>query len=427
MNREDVRKLLGGYATGTLTPAEQQALFEAALEDQELFDTLAREQPLRELLRDPGAKAELLAALDEPKQRWYERFAAWKPAIAAAALAGVAGIAVFVVRPGRHSVPPLEVAQLRPPAPPIQPAAPAPAPAMKAPQSAAAESRRKGSRPAPTARQLAAPEPLGPKRAAKSKDVQLADTPVEVAAAVAPPPAAPAAQPVRTDALSRVKVSAEASPKPAVSDRRPMVGGVVGGVTGGFSAGANQPPGARDLYYAGVSGFLPKEEDASKTEKRAEAKQRNVVTSGPAAFGAGTGLLRPASAPSATNLGVKYTILRKPPAGEFVETTPNNLKAGDTVAVRFEANDDGYLLVQGRRAGELRPIYSGRLERLTPLTIPALDPADQELVVTFSRQPQPAATASLVRTQEAEMERATYVVTDRRSAPVQFTIRLDYR
>ena len=53
---------MGGYATGTLTDAEQEALFAAALEDQELFDALAREQSLRELLRDPAAKAELLAA-----------------------------------------------------------------------------------------------------------------------------------------------------------------------------------------------------------------------------------------------------------------------------------------------------------------------------------------------------------------------------
>ena len=47
MKREHVRKLLGGYATGTLTPDEQQALFEAALNDQELFDALAGEEALR--------------------------------------------------------------------------------------------------------------------------------------------------------------------------------------------------------------------------------------------------------------------------------------------------------------------------------------------------------------------------------------------
>ena len=58
MSPEDIKKLLGGYATGTLTAAEQQALFAAALEDQELFDALASEQPLRDLLpiRPPGRR-----------------------------------------------------------------------------------------------------------------------------------------------------------------------------------------------------------------------------------------------------------------------------------------------------------------------------------------------------------------------------------
>ena len=65
MSREEIHKLLGGYATGTLTPEEQEALFAAALEDQELFDALAKEQPLHDLLRDPAARAQLLAALEE--------------------------------------------------------------------------------------------------------------------------------------------------------------------------------------------------------------------------------------------------------------------------------------------------------------------------------------------------------------------------
>ena len=36
MSREEIEKLLGGYATGTLTPGERDALFAAALEDQQL-------------------------------------------------------------------------------------------------------------------------------------------------------------------------------------------------------------------------------------------------------------------------------------------------------------------------------------------------------------------------------------------------------
>ena len=97
MNREDIQKLLGGYATGTLTPEEQQALFEAALDDQELFDALAREEPLRDLLRDPAAKAQLLAALDEKPARWYQRLG-WRPAAAVLAIAGIGAIAVVAVR-----------------------------------------------------------------------------------------------------------------------------------------------------------------------------------------------------------------------------------------------------------------------------------------------------------------------------------------
>src|SRR5262249_19012836 len=61
--------------------------FEAALDDQELFDTLAREQSLRDLLRDPAAKAQLLTALDTPKSGW---FTWWRPAAAVATMAAAA-------------------------------------------------------------------------------------------------------------------------------------------------------------------------------------------------------------------------------------------------------------------------------------------------------------------------------------------------
>src|SRR5262245_11680547 len=68
VSREEIHKLLGGYATDTLTNAERKALFEAAMEDQHLFDALAAEQPLRELLQDDQARRELLTALQPAKQ-----------------------------------------------------------------------------------------------------------------------------------------------------------------------------------------------------------------------------------------------------------------------------------------------------------------------------------------------------------------------
>jgi len=125
MNREEIQKLLGGYATGTLTAEEQQALFEAALDDQELFDALAREQSLRDLLRDPAAKAQLLAALDERPARWYERMGWWRPAAALLVSAGLAGVAVLWVmntRPNKFAI----VAEVQaPPASPMNQPAPA--------------------------------------------------------------------------------------------------------------------------------------------------------------------------------------------------------------------------------------------------------------------------------------------------------------
>ena len=128
MSPEDIKKLLGGYATGTLTTEEQQALFAAALDDQELFDELARGQSLRDLLRDPAARAELLGALDTPASRVAD-FWQWlrRPMVAGLAAAGVAALAIGVWRGAR-------VASVKPAAAPVivaelerpKPLAPAP-------------------------------------------------------------------------------------------------------------------------------------------------------------------------------------------------------------------------------------------------------------------------------------------------------------
>jgi hypothetical protein len=109
MTRDDIQKLLGGYSTGTLTPEEQRALFAAALEDQELFDALAGEQALRDLLRDPTARAHVLAALDDrPEPWWRAARLVPRPVVAgalAACLAAVAGYGVWRARqPGRPAL-----------------------------------------------------------------------------------------------------------------------------------------------------------------------------------------------------------------------------------------------------------------------------------------------------------------------------------
>ncbi len=129
MTKDEARKFLGGYATGSLTEAERTALFQAALEDQELFDELAGEQVLKEVLDDPGARQRLIAALEAPRHRTW----LWATAAASLAIAVVIGIVVSQ----RTPPPPQQIAQVlkspqRSVAPAERPASPrvaAPAPA----------------------------------------------------------------------------------------------------------------------------------------------------------------------------------------------------------------------------------------------------------------------------------------------------------
>jgi hypothetical protein len=66
MTQDDIRKLLGGYATNALSADERRVLFEAALEDQELFNALQNEDALRELLADPLLRDQVRSALETP-------------------------------------------------------------------------------------------------------------------------------------------------------------------------------------------------------------------------------------------------------------------------------------------------------------------------------------------------------------------------
>jgi len=140
MTSDEARKLVGGYATGSLTEAERRVLFEAALQDQELFDELTGEQVLKEVLEESGARQRLIAALEPPRRH---RAWLWAGAAATAAIAVVIGIVVTQ----RTPPPPQQIAQvLKSPEPatapvatpvPVRPparrkAAPAPPPAPPA-------------------------------------------------------------------------------------------------------------------------------------------------------------------------------------------------------------------------------------------------------------------------------------------------------
>lgn len=132
MTRGEAEKLLGGYATDTLTEAERRVLFEVALTDQALFDALADEEVLRELLADPAVRRRLLAALAPRVVPLWRR-----PGVLGVAagllVAGLAGLAVLH-GPGEASAPRTEAPVPAPKAEEAIPVTKAPEPVLSKPR-----------------------------------------------------------------------------------------------------------------------------------------------------------------------------------------------------------------------------------------------------------------------------------------------------
>ncbi len=100
MSNHELEKLLGGFAADTLTPEERTQLYQAALKDQQLFNALADEQALKELLADPLVRRRLLQALNQHgaseaggRLSWLD----WFRRPAGLAFAGGLAAAVFAV------------------------------------------------------------------------------------------------------------------------------------------------------------------------------------------------------------------------------------------------------------------------------------------------------------------------------------------
>lgn len=177
MTPREAEQLLGGYATGTLSEAERQALFSAALEDQALFDALADEEALRELLADSGTRARLLTLLAEPARR--PAIPLWRrPAVMGLAASILAAVGVgLALRHGpapeaaRNQAPALSEEQLKTAAPSKD--------APQTPQSSGVEKKRSRALPLPKPapkldRAPAAPPPPAPAASAAPREENLA-------------------------------------------------------------------------------------------------------------------------------------------------------------------------------------------------------------------------------------------------------------
>jgi len=474
MSRDDIQKLLGGYATGTLTPAEQQALFEAALDGQELFDELAREQALRDVLSDPAARAHLLTALDARPPRWWITW--WRPAAAAMAMAGVVVLAVMVVR---NSAPkPAMWAIMKPAAPMMAPeqerdssdavrlAAPPPAPApvrerrpassTAVPEpSARAVPRRSADLAANklTSRPAAEPSAAGATAAAGSTAF-VGGAPTQAALPPPPAPASPPppaalekkadAVPVKTEVSLAKDVTQEslamviAEAKRGASAKTLFLQGQVALGAGriGF-ADTYRQPGRQGQQGQQQQGQQQRASPSAQQQASPSAQQQAVQSAEALAEQAPQSNLSRARQAGAQNsagqiaastvfpLGVCYSLA--PVVGLRFET--NMPIAADRAALHVETNANGYLYAWARgEGGPWRPLATFSVVRLQSYTAPPLRPGEKEVLVLFSRQArasQSAAPSSGPTTNLVEKDGdLTYVVNPVSGAgQVLFTIR----
>jgi hypothetical protein len=306
MKREDAEKLLGGYATGNLSPEEQRALFEAALEDPELFESVADESALKELLDDPGNRRLLLEALPARHKSFIRRWPVWSWAAAGAVAASVVvGIALM-----RAPEPMLEFSAAKQPVPDMAKTA-APTPPAKqaiaqAPAAPRAQLTRRLNEPQ---RQNVQPALSDLQAEPKVKqEVREVKTPVE-----------------RLDEKARAKTDAAAatgveSSAQAVAPS-PLLETVVADRVAPMSAASVVS--ARELFYGATrakSGFLAR---AEKRRALGSSDQRSLPA-----------------------LGIRYTISRRDADGKYTVVNPETrFHTGDAVRLTFESNTSGTLSI----------------------------------------------------------------------------------
>ena len=377
MNREEIQKLLGGYATDTLTAEEQQALFAAALEDQELFDALGREQSLRDLLRDPAARAHLLAALDAPATTpWFRRW--WMPLSAAAVAVALASVAIVAVRRQPPAAPPVTIAKLEPLVAPPVGAMPQPAPASAPvePRPSRADAVPAQAKESPPVTMPMAPAPAPPPAAPKDK--------VEVAVSAG-------AQVVEVQSAAVSLDKAQAFRDLPAAARNAVTGGTVAELKKTAA-----PADARALFYGNV--FMGAGSGLAAGGAGGGRGGRGGVVGGIASDKSAA--IRPAAetaaAAPAGHLGIQYRILRKTSSGEFVQAdaaATGSVAAGTLFKLQITTNGSGYVRVlQEAPDGAWRVILNHAVERMQPIETEPIEldqPGRVKFYLAFARQPLP--------------------------------------
>lgn len=335
MTNDDVKKLLGGYATGTLTEAEQKALFDAALQDQSIFEALADEQGLKDILDEPSNRAEVLAALDAVpgRTRWWR----WLPACGA--VAGVVIVASIAIRltPVGERKPAPHVSELRP-AGAIHMAAP-PVPPQTAAQALSSVPRTKS----------------------------IAQQPVERAGGT-------------THELSQgrspVRAAAPNAPPAAVDDQ----------LQASANTASPSPPGNISRMAAGRSLSPPSEPAATGTAGQTAVTADNAQSAAEAKPAA-----KFTSQVSDNDRTLSATVLRRGADGLFRPADAvTTFKPGETVRLQVAGTPRAMITIIGTLGDSRQPVFSGRIPDEGSLFVPVqLAAKDTQLRVVLSSSAYP--------------------------------------
>lgn len=440
MSEHELEKLLGGFAADTLTAEERKLLYTAALHDQELFNALADEQALKELLADPAVRLRLLQALTQAKTSgaggwlsrldWMRRPAglAFAGGLTAAALAVVLGIKIYQdsLKQAAQSV----ATEDTKPETPATPAPPASQPAPSQPM----ESRlraKENAEPAstPARKDVLADKMIEHERSAPSKPQELRASGAARDALKQPPeqnntqrqadaasPAAPVPQPKQAPALSARTLFYQSFTASATEQERSQIA---------------------DREETGRMAETPLQE-----RKRAE---RNIGL---------LGKLEDRKLSAEKPLGIRYSLIMKGPGGIDLEVDPTTaVGKDDAPRLTVQTNESGYLSVLYTRLSSDTPTVlfpssgEGHVTERKSVVIPLVgvfgetQSAEQiRLHVVFSRTAResgnvlPAEKKMRLMTEQvdpsqpdAPAEQAVYVVDPAPSASVSVEIPLSLR
>jgi hypothetical protein len=326
MTNEEIRKLLGGYATNTLTDAERKVLFEAALDNQELFNAMQEEQALKDLLSDPVSREQVRQALVTPapaKQAgaWWSQWWAWGSA-ASAVVAAILIVTVIRWNPGKPQQQEVAATTVMKPAdqPPASLTKAAPPASKPELEPARARTFRKS------------PPPVAPRQ--RKDEVALAKpTP--------PPPPSPT--------QDRESTSAQ----PAAS------AGVPGSQNAGHSQNSQIPQNASTQNSVSVQAPARQEVQVSSTAQQVQVSQAANGFRDASGRGASTYQLGPGLAGALTG-PLRFSMMKRDPNGAFVAIPPTNpdLKKGDVVQLRVVPVLSGYVsLSQLDQSGTWKRVF----------------------------------------------------------------------